>query len=111
MLLTTQICKKKKKRTVPLLSPETPKVNFKARKVPPEKWPQKSIKMSKKSIYGHFKSPKLHFWDILLEFGAIFPGALKWHFSDFKIHFWGFGFRGSVGGPGVCKHRYQEPLN
>ena len=43
-------------------------------------------------------------WTVLgtfkLTFGAIFLGGPKWHFSDFKMHL--SGFRGSVGGSGVC---------
>ena len=43
---------------VPLQSPEIPKVHFKVRNGPffldpPEKWPQKSIKMSQKSVLGN----------------------------------------------------------
>ena len=44
----------------------------------------------------------MDFSDILIDFWGHFSGGSKMAFSDFKMHFWGSGFRGSVGGPGVC---------
>ena len=77
-------------------NPETPKVHFKVRKMscstPPEKWAQRSIKMSKKSLFG----PLI--------------------FRTLKCTFGVSGFRGSVAGRGVCNpwvpriaHRSFDP--
>ena len=67
--------------------PRNPKSAFKSPKNaifdPPEKWAQKSIKMSKKSLFGELNGPKRDFLDILIGFWAHFPGGRKWHFSDF----------------------------
>ena len=66
---------------------------------PPGKRAPKSIKMSKKSIFGHFNSPKMDFLDISIDFW----GGPKWHFSDSKKCTFGVsGFRGFVEGPGDC---------
>ena len=71
------------KRPVPLQSPETPKPQkciLKSEKYhfrPPGKRPRKSIKMSKKSIFGHFNSPKMDFLDILIDFRGLFSGGSK----------------------------------
>ena len=55
-----------------LLQSRNPKVHFKVRKMPfwtPRKdWPQKSMKMSKKSFFWTFNSPKRDFLDIFFDF-------------------------------------------
>ena len=65
--------------------------------------------MSKKSIFGHFYSPKTDFLDILNDFWAHFPGGLKWHFSDFKMHFGGFGVSGLCRGTRRLQVVYTVP--
>ena len=54
----------------------------------------------------------MDFLDILIDFGGHFSGGgSKWHLSDFKMHFLGVsGFRGSVGGLGVCKTTSHHQL-
>ena len=79
-------------------NPENPKSAFLSLKNtildPPEKWAQKSIKMSKKAIFGHFNSPKMAFLDILIDFWAHFSGGSKMAFFGLKnalLGFRGFG--------------------
>ena len=68
---------------------------------PQGKMAPKSIKMFKRSIFGHFNSPKMDFLDILIDFCDPFFGGGGGGVSDFKIHFWGVsGLRGSVVGAG-----------
>ena len=65
--------------------PRNPKSAFKSPKHaildPPEKWPQKSMKMSKKPISGHLNFQKTGFLDILI---------------DFWGHFWGGGVQNGI---------------
>ena len=89
-------------------NPETPKVHLKVRKMPfwnpPDKWPQKSIKMSKQPGFGHFNSPKTGFLDILIDFWGHFSRGSKMAFFGLLNALLGFrGFRGSVAGQGVWK--------
>ena len=72
---------------------------------PPEKCTPKSIKMSKKSVFGELKCPKTGFLDILIDFGVHFSGVQNGIFRTFKCTFGVSGFRGSVAGQGVCKDR------
>ena len=81
--------------------PRNPKSAFKSPKNaildPPGKWPEKSIKMSKTPVFGHFNSPKMGFLDILIDFSGRFPGGSKMAFFGLLMHFWGFGV------PGLCR--------
>ena len=72
---------------------------------PPQKWAQKSIKMSKKSLFGELNGPKRDFLDILIDFWAHFSGGVEnGIFSDFKMHFWGFGVPGLCSRSGRLQH-------
>ena len=101
-------------RPVPLQSPGTPKPQkfiLKSEKChfgPPGKWPKKSIKMSKKSLFGHFKSPKIGHFNWLL--GPFFWGVQNCILRTLKCTFGVWGFRGSVGGPGDCKFFSKKDL-
>ena len=95
-------------------SPRTPKPQkciLKSEKChfgPPGKWPQKSIKISKQSIFGGIKMSKNGALDILIDFWGHFPGGPKWHFGTLKCTFGVLEFRGSVAGRGVCKNVHQN---
>ena len=78
-------------------------MHFKVRKChfgPPEKWQQKSVKMSKEPVFGQFDSPKMDFLDILTDFWGHFSGGPKWHFRTLNCTFGVSGFQGSVAGRG-----------
>ena len=63
--------------------PRNPKMHLKSENAildPPEKWPQKSIKMSKKPVSGHFNSPEMGILDILMDFWGHFSGGPKMAF-------------------------------
>ena len=78
---------------------------------PPEKWPQKSIKMSKKSLFEELNVQKREFLDILIGFWGHFSGGVQnGIFRTLKCTFGVLGFRGSVGGPGICKSRGKNCL-
>ena len=67
-------------------NPETPKVQFKARKMPfltPRKNdPNSQEQMPLKSIFGRFNSPKMDFLGILIDFGEHFSGGSKMAFFE-----------------------------
>ena len=83
-------------------TPEPQKCILKSKKChfgPPGKM---APKVSQKSIFGEFKCPKAGFLDILINFGAIFPGGKNGILRTLNSTFGVSGFRGSVAGRGIC---------
>ena len=95
-------------------NPETPKCILKSKKKyalldPLNKWPQKSIIMSTKSVFGELKCPRKDFLDIFIDFwGHFFRGVRNRTLRTLRCTFGVSVFRGSVGGQGDCNGGHEK---